>query len=104
MKYLGADSLHDTEGKLRWNCSSERSASPRSRSALPRSSSRSEVHAVAADPADRIRTAVTQLEAARVERDEAIRAAAAGEPKMSPTEIARASGLSRMQVYRILEA
>ncbi|UPL12993.1 helix-turn-helix domain-containing protein [Microbacterium galbinum] len=59
---------------------------------------------MAADPAERIREAVKQLETWRTERDEAIRAAAAGDPRMSPTEIARASGLSRMQVYRILEA
>ena len=57
---------------------------------------------MAADPADRIRTAVTQLETWRAERDAAIRAAAAAEPPMTPTEIARASGLSRMQVYRLL--
>jgi len=57
---------------------------------------------VAADPAERIREAVAQLATWRTERDEAIRAAAAGEPGLTPTEIARASGLSRMQVYRIL--
>lgn len=56
-----------------------------------------------ADPARRIRVAVEKLEKWRAERDEAIRAAAAGDPKMSPTEIARASGLSRMQVYRIID-
>ncbi|MFD8770328.1 helix-turn-helix domain-containing protein [Microbacterium oxydans] len=56
-----------------------------------------------ADPAERIREAVAQLEKWRTERDSAIRAAAADDPKMSPTEIARASGLSRMQVYRIIE-
>ncbi|WP_127482127.1 helix-turn-helix domain-containing protein [Microbacterium oxydans] len=56
-----------------------------------------------ADTADRIRTAVAELEKWRTERDDAIRAAATGEPKLSPTEIARASGLSRMQVYRIIE-
>lgn len=55
-----------------------------------------------ADTAERIREAVAQLEKWRTERDAAIRAAAAGEPALSPTEIARASGLSRMQVYRIL--
>lgn len=55
-----------------------------------------------ADPAERIREAVAQLEKWHTERDAAIRAAAAGDPKMTPTEIARASGLSRMQVYRIL--
>lgn len=57
---------------------------------------------MAADPAERIRVAVAELERWRAERDDAIRAAAAGDPKLNPTEIARASGLSRMQVYRIL--
>lgn len=57
---------------------------------------------MAADPAARIRTAVAELEKWHTERDAAIRAAAAGDPKLSPTEIARASGLSRMQVYRII--
>ncbi|GAA1161994.1 potassium-transporting ATPase subunit C [Microbacterium oxydans] len=56
-----------------------------------------------ADLAERIREAVAQLEKWRTERNSAIRAAATGDPKMSPTEIARASGLSRMQVYRIIE-
>ncbi|MFC7942723.1 helix-turn-helix domain-containing protein [Microbacterium oxydans] len=55
-----------------------------------------------ADPAERIREAVAQLEKWHAERDAAIRAAANGEPKLSPTDIARASGMSRMQVYRIL--
>jgi len=61
------------------------------------------VLAVAGDPAERIREAAAQLKKWSAERDEAIRAAAAGEPRLNPTEIARASGLSRMQVYRILE-
>lgn len=55
-----------------------------------------------AEPAERIREAAAQLDKWRTERDAAIRAAAAGDPALSPTEIARASGLSRMQVYRIL--
>ncbi|MFT4156635.1 MAG: hypothetical protein QM630_01700 [Microbacterium sp.] len=55
------------------------------------------------DPAERIRRACDELERWRVERDAAIRDAAGGEPRMNPTDIARASGLSRMQVYRILD-
>ncbi len=62
------------------------------------------MHAVAADPKaeaeERIRDAVRELERWHAERDEAVRAAA--QAGVTPTAIARASGLSRTHVYRIL--
>lgn len=55
---------------------------------------------MAVDPEARIRAAVKQREKANEEFDASIRAGV--EAKLSPTVIARASGLSRTHVYRIL--
>ena len=58
-------------------------------------------HGVTADAARRLSRAASALSEAHAARDAAIVAADA--EGMNPTDIARHVGLSRMQIYRILE-